>query len=88
MGGEAYNYIQMKAAYDGGDILSTLRETAQDTIDCARRIENVLAGKGEYERAWRLYVTGMVQMHIMRGRYRLWEVGVGANPDPKEILVE
>jgi hypothetical protein len=82
------NYIHTRAAYSGGDAVSALKETAQDAIDCARRIESVLAGKGEYEKAWRLHATGYIQMHVMRGRYRLWELGVGDNPDPKEALLQ
>ncbi|KAF4468047.1 longiborneol synthase [Fusarium albosuccineum] len=86
LGGETSNFINMTAAYDGSDSISTLRKTAQEAVACARRIESVLAGKGEYERAWRLHAAGYIQMHVMRGRYRLWEVGVGDRPDRKEVL--
>ncbi|KAF5676907.1 longiborneol synthase [Fusarium heterosporum] len=84
--GETSNYINTTAAYDGTDSIVTLRKTAQDAIDNARRIESVLKGKDEYERAWRLHAAGYIQMHVMRGRYRLWELGVGDKPETKEIL--
>jgi hypothetical protein len=84
--GDTSNYINATAAYDETDAIATLLKTSQDAIDCARRIESVLAGKGEYEQAWRLHAAGYIQMHIMRGRYRLWEVGVGNNPDTEEII--
>ncbi|KAK9420885.1 putative Longiborneol synthase [Seiridium unicorne] len=88
LAGEVDNYISTKAAYSGGNYLTALKETAKDAIDCARRIESVLAGKGEYERAWRLHATGYIQMHVMRGRYRLWELGLGHDPRPEEALNE
>ncbi|KAI6758657.1 hypothetical protein HG530_010897 [Fusarium avenaceum] len=86
LGGETSNYINTTAAYEGTDSITALQQTAHDAISCARRIESVLAGKGEYERAWRLHAAGYIQMHVMRGRYRLWELGVGIRPDVKEVL--
>ncbi|KAF3015269.1 terpene cyclase [Neopestalotiopsis sp. 37M] len=88
LAGEVDNYISTKAAYSGSGYVTALKETAKDAIDCARRIESVLSGKGEYERAWRLHATGYIQMHVMRGRYRLWELGLGHNPCPEEVLRE
>ncbi|KAF5022588.1 hypothetical protein F66182_5359 [Fusarium sp. NRRL 66182] len=84
--GETSNYINATAAYDGTDSITTLHKTSKDAVDCARRIESILAGKGEYEKAWRLHAAGYIQMHVMRGRYRLWEVGVGNKPDAKETI--
>lgn len=86
LSGETSNFINITAAYEGTDSITTLNRTAKEAIDCARRIESVLAGKGEYERAWRLHAAGYIQMHIMRGRYRLWELGVGDKPDKKEVI--
>lgn len=85
--GDRDNYIHGKAAYDGDcDISLALEETANEAIACARRIEAVLEDKGDYGKAWRLHATGYIRMHIMRGRYRLWEVGVGNKPEAKEAL--
>ncbi|KAJ4267559.1 Longiborneol synthase clm1 [Fusarium torreyae] len=84
--GETSNYINTTAAYDETDAITTLYKTSQDAVNCARRIESILAGKGEYEQAWRLHAAGYIQMHIMRARYRLWEVGIGNSPDTKEIV--
>ncbi|KAK6720728.1 Longiborneol synthase clm1 [Fusarium graminearum] len=86
LAGETHNYINHTAAYEGVDSDAALHKTAQDTIDCARRIESVLAGKGEYEKAWRLHASGYLQMHVQRGRYRLIEVGVGDAPDVHEVI--
>lgn len=86
LAGETHNYINHTAAYEGVDSDAALHKTAQDTIDCARRIESVLAGKGEYEKAWRLHASGYLQMHVQRGRYRLVEVGVGDAPDLHEVI--
>ncbi|KAF4341516.1 longiborneol synthase [Fusarium beomiforme] len=84
--GETSNYINATAAYDGTDSFTALHKTAHDAVQCARRIEDTLAGKGEYEKAWRLHASGYLQMHVMRARYRLWEVGVGNKPEIKEIV--
>ncbi|KAI0482206.1 isoprenoid synthase domain-containing protein [Xylariaceae sp. FL0804] len=64
LAGEVNNYIRSEAAYGDGDIFTTLKETAQGAIDCERRIASVLAGKGEYEEAWRLHAAGYIQMHV------------------------
>ena len=83
---ETDNYVYATSMYNGTDTFSTLRETAQDAIDCIRRTENVLSGKGEYERAWKLHAAGYIQMHLVRGRYRLWEVGLGDLPLSEEVV--
>ncbi|RGP78366.1 longiborneol synthase [Fusarium longipes] len=84
--GDDSNYINATAAYDETDAIATLDKTARDAIDCARRIESVLAGKGEYERAWRLHASGYLEMHVMRARYRLWELGCGKSPEVEEVV--
>ncbi|KAH7303963.1 isoprenoid synthase domain-containing protein [Stachybotrys elegans] len=86
LSGEDTNYINRKAMYQKADTHSVLRATAQDAVDCSRRIRSVLRGKGEYETAWRLYAAGYIRMHVLRARYRLNEVGVGREPDVQEIL--
>ncbi|RGP64952.1 longiborneol synthase [Fusarium sporotrichioides] len=86
LGGETNNYINTTAAYEGIDSTATLHKTSQDAVNCARRIESVLAGKGKYEEAWRLHASGYIQMHNMRGRYRVWEVGIGRKADVEELV--
>lgn len=86
MNGETENYIHSKAAYAGIDIISSLKETAKEATECAQRIEQVLEGKGEYQKVWQQHSTGYVEMHLMRGRYRLWEVGIGHEPESTEVL--
>ena len=84
--GETSNYINTTAAYDKTDAIIALLKTSQDAVNCIRRTESILAGKGEYEKAWQFHAAGYIQMHIMRGRYRLWEVGIANNPDKEEIV--
>lgn len=86
LNGDSDNYIHSKAAYAGIDIIASLKETAKEAIECAQRTENVLEGKGEYQKAWQQHLTGYVEMHLMRGRYRLWEVGIGHEPESTELL--
>ncbi|KAK7740949.1 hypothetical protein SLS53_005012 [Cytospora paraplurivora] len=86
LNGDVDNYIHSQAAYNGIDIIESLKWTAKDAIDCARRIEQVLEGKGEYEKAWKQHSRGYIEMHLMRGRYRLWEVGIGSAPDSTEVI--
>lgn len=86
MNGDTDNYIHSQAAYDGTDIITSLKKTAEDAIACAQRIEQVLEGKGKYQEVWQQHSKGYVEMHLMRGRYRLWEVGIGYQPESTEIL--
>lgn len=86
MDGETDNYIHSKAAYAGIDTITSLEETAKEAIECVQRIEKVLEGKGEYQKAWQQHSTGSIEMHLMRGRYRLWEVGIGHEPESTELL--
>lgn len=87
LGGERDNYIHKIAGYDHTNYLNALKQTCQDTVACTQRIEQVLAGKGEYEKAWYHHKTGYIYMHIMRNRYRLWQLGIGDKPADKEALI-
>lgn len=69
-------------------VVETLKETSEDAVACMRRIEQVLDGKGEYEKAWTLHKTGYINMHIMRSRYRSWQLGIGEKPAEEETLRE
>lgn len=86
LAGDTDNYIHGLALYSGTDVITALRETAREAIECVRRIEKVLEGTGHYQKAWHRHSTGYVHMHLTRGRYRLWELGVGAKPDPTEVM--
>ncbi|KAL6922929.1 hypothetical protein FSST1_000203 [Fusarium sambucinum] len=66
LGGETSNYINSTASYERIDSNAALHKTAQDSVDCARRIQSVLAGKGKYEEAWRLHASGYLRMHLQR----------------------
>ncbi|KAM3505002.1 hypothetical protein MY11210_008139 [Beauveria gryllotalpidicola] len=74
--GETDTYIHRRAAYAKSGLYAALEKTAQDVIGCIHRIRAVLKGKGIYERAWWLYITGYIQWHISVERYKLCEVGV------------
>lgn len=88
LAGDVDNYIHSQAACNGIDAIESLKWTARDAIGCARRIEQVLEGKGEYEKAWKQHSRGYIEMHLMRARYRLWEVGIGFAPESTEVISE
>ncbi|KAI1485226.1 isoprenoid synthase domain-containing protein [Biscogniauxia mediterranea] len=75
--GEKDNYIHVRAAYAGKDVLSTLQDVIEEDVNCVRRIQLVVRGREPYAQALHDHIMGFVRFHTTAERYRLAEVGLG-----------
>jgi hypothetical protein len=71
LGGDKENYIYMVAAYNGGNISTTLKTNAENVIASSRRIESILKGKGMYEKVWHIIAAECIHWYLTQARYRL-----------------
>ncbi|KAM0444952.1 hypothetical protein ACHAQK_002490 [Fusarium lateritium] len=77
LGGDTRNYVHNRATCTGKQVLTVVAEVNQETISSARRVEQILKGRGIYEQSWNDSVRGYIAMHTTNPRYRLTDLGIG-----------
>lgn len=75
--GETRNYIHNLAACTGKQTIAVVEEVKIETLECSRRIEMILGGRGKYVQSWRDSVRGYMAMHTTNPRYKLKDLGLG-----------
>ncbi|KAF4119235.1 Trichodiene synthase (TRI5) [Geosmithia morbida] len=76
LGGDMRNYIHNRALTTGKPLPAVLEDTLQETIDCAKRVDRILAGKGIYHDTWKESVRGYIAMHTTNPRYKFKDMGL------------
>ena len=77
LGGDTRNYLHNRAATTGKPILEVLEEVNKETLDSAKRVEQILKGRGVYEQSWLDSVRGYMSMHTTNPRYKMSDMGLG-----------
>lgn len=71
------NYIHNRALTTGKPLPVVLEDTLQETIDCSKRVDRILEGKGIYHDTWTESVRGYNAMHTTNPRYKFQDMGLG-----------
>ncbi|PTB75607.1 terpenoid synthase, partial [Trichoderma longibrachiatum ATCC 18648] len=77
VGGDTRNFLHNRANTTGKPILEVLKEVSKETMDCAKRVEQILKGRGVYEQSWQDSVRGYMAMHTTNPRYKMSDMGLG-----------
>ncbi|KAF5539465.1 longiborneol synthase [Fusarium mexicanum] len=77
LGGDKRNYVHNRATCTEKPVLTVVAEVSQETLASAKRVEQILKGRGIYERSWQESVRGYIAMHTTNPRYRLTDLGIG-----------
>ena len=81
MEGEEDNYPHCRARYDGKRVMESLEDIVGETEACYHRIRELLLSGGSdgraYMEAWRAHEQGYIDFHVLSGRYKTQELGVG-----------
>ncbi|PTB66206.1 longiborneol synthase [Trichoderma citrinoviride] len=77
LGGDTRNYLHNRAATTGKPILEVLEDVNKETLDSAKRVEQILKGRGVYEQSWLDSVRGYMSMHTTNPRYKMSDMGLG-----------
>ncbi|ETS01845.1 terpenoid synthase [Trichoderma reesei RUT C-30] len=77
VGGDTRNYLHNRANATGKPIMEVLHEVNKETIDAAKRVEQILKGRGVYEQSWQDSVRGYMAMHTTNPRYKMSDMGLG-----------
>ncbi|KAF5250789.1 hypothetical protein FANTH_4061 [Fusarium anthophilum] len=77
LGGDKRNYVHNRATCTEKPVLTVVAEVNQETIASAKRVEQILKGRGIYERSWNESVRGYIAMHTTNPRYKLADLGIG-----------
>ncbi|KAJ2992502.1 hypothetical protein NUW54_g7919 [Trametes sanguinea] len=72
--GERDNYIHVRAAAQGKDPLTVLRELVEETLDNVRNIELLTASDEQLAKICRSHLMGYVEFKLRAKRYRLQEL--------------
>ena len=76
LSGETRNYLHNVAKATGKPVMTVLRETAREAVECTRRVDTILAGREPYAQSAKDSVRGLMAMHTTCPRYRLTEMGL------------
>lgn len=57
-------------------MLAVLQEVSDESIGAAKRVEEILKGRGVYEQSWKDSVQGYMAMHTTNPRYKLSDLGL------------
>ncbi|KAF4996082.1 hypothetical protein FDECE_12578 [Fusarium decemcellulare] len=77
LGGDTRNYVHNRATCTGKPVLTVVAEVNQESIASARRIKQILKGRGIYEQSWNDSIRGYMAMHTTNPRYKLTDLGIG-----------
>ncbi|KAH6606925.1 longiborneol synthase [Trichoderma cornu-damae] len=77
VGGDTRNYLHNRADATGKPILDILQDVNVETLEAAKRVEEILKGRGIYEQSWKDSVRGYMAMHTTNPRYKLSDLGLG-----------
>ena len=77
LGGDDRNYIHNRMTATNQSIPAVLQETCDEAIDCAKRVDAILKGRGIYAQSWNDSVRGYMAMHTTNVCYRLDDLGLG-----------
>ncbi|RFU75738.1 longiborneol synthase [Trichoderma arundinaceum] len=77
VGGDTRNYLHNRVDTSGKPMLTVLQDVSKETIESAKRVEEILKGRGVYEQSWQDSVRGYMAMHTTNPRYKLKDLGLG-----------
>ncbi|KAM6488375.1 longiborneol synthase [Trichoderma sp. SZMC 28011] len=77
VGGDTRNYLHNRVDTSGKPMLAVLQDVSKESIEAAKRVSEILKGRGVYEQSWNESVQGYMAMHTTNPRYKMSDLGLG-----------